>query len=232
MITGHTHSLSLLTSQGRQNQDCFVHWFWSCVMESDVNHCDRSSIPCTTLVWDTCFEACNVCWCKCGIHSSNTAAFWDSIHCNKQSKAFSSPNESWTSMAVTLQACLRPDVQHFQSGSYVNWTLSNGTVASATNTTGHPLHFPVNLQNQTIPTFLTGPNFTAAPVCQFPAALPADYTNAAKCFTTQHMQISSPLSSHTVRHCGTALLMIMSKLPAGSCLARQWSQPGIDASCM
>ncbi|DBA74582.1 TPA: hypothetical protein ACH3X2_009454 [Trebouxia sp. C0005] len=59
------------------------------------------------------------------------------------------------------QARLRADVQNFQSGSYVNWTLSNGTVAPATNTTGHPLQFSVNLQNQTVPTFLTGPNFTA-----------------------------------------------------------------------
>ncbi|DBB14474.1 TPA: hypothetical protein ACH3X3_004761 [Trebouxia sp. C0006] len=59
------------------------------------------------------------------------------------------------------QARLTPDVQNFQSGSYVNWTLSNGTVAPATNTTGHPLQFSVNLQNQTVPTFLTGPDFTA-----------------------------------------------------------------------
>jgi hypothetical protein len=90
-------------------------------------------------------------------------------------------------MAVTLQACLRPDVQNFQSGSYVNWTLSSGTVAPATNTTGHPLQISVNLQNQTVPTFLTGPNFTAVPVCQLPAALSADYTPAAKCMTTRHM---------------------------------------------
>ena len=40
-------------------------------------------------------------------------------------------------LAGTL-AGLRPDDQNFQSGSYMNWTLSNGTVTSATNTTGQP----------------------------------------------------------------------------------------------
>lgn len=112
-------------------------------------------------------------------------------------------------MTITLQARLRPDVQNFQSGSYVNWTLSNGTVAPATNTTGRPLQFSVNLQNQTVPTFLTGPNFTAVPVCQLPAALSAVYSTAG---TTCHTQISSPTCCQNMRHCGTALLM--SKLSA------------------
>lgn len=44
-------------------------------------------------------------------------------------------------------------MQNFQSGSYVNWTLSNGTVAPATNTSQHPLQFSVNLANQTAPAF-------------------------------------------------------------------------------
>jgi hypothetical protein len=39
-------------------------------------------------------------------------------------------------LAGTL-AGLRPDDHNFQSGSYMNRTLSNGTVTSATNTTGH-----------------------------------------------------------------------------------------------
>ncbi|KAL0035306.1 hypothetical protein WJX77_000193 [Trebouxia sp. C0004] len=68
-----------------------------------------------------------------------------------------------TAFVDCYQARLGPDVQNFQSGSYVNWTLSNGTVAPATNTTGRPLQFSVNLQNQTVPTFLTGPSFTAVP---------------------------------------------------------------------
>lgn len=67
---------------------------------------------------------------------------------------------------VSLQARLTADTQNFQSGSYVNWTLSNGTVAPATNTTGHPLQFSVNLQNQTVPTFYNSswPQFTPVSV--------------------------------------------------------------------
>ena len=107
-------------------------------------------------------------------------------------------------MAMTLQARLTPDVQNFQSGSYVNWTLSNGTVAPATNTTGHPLQISVNLQNQTVPTFLTGPDFTAVTVCQLPAALSAVYSTAV---TSDHTQPFSPTCSEKMQHCGTALLM-------------------------
>ena len=106
-------------------------------------------------------------------------------------------------MAVTLQARLRSDVQNFQSGLYVNWTLSNGTVAPATNTTGRPLQFSVNLQNQTVPTFLTGPNFTAVPVCQLPAALSAVHTTAV---TLGHTQAFLPTCCENMQHCGTALL--------------------------
>ena len=60
---------------------------------------------------------------------------------------------------------MRPDAQNFQSGSYVNWTLSNGTVAPATNTSQHPLQFSVNLANQTAPTFYNNipPQFTPIP---------------------------------------------------------------------
>ena len=74
---------------------------------------------------------------------------------------------------VDLQARLTADTQNFQSGSYVNWTLSNGTVAPATNTTGHPLQFSVNLQNQTVPTFYNSswPQFTPVSVCSLLAVL-------------------------------------------------------------
>ncbi len=91
------------------------------------------------------------------------------------------------------------------SGSNVNWTLSNGTVAPATNTTSHPLRFCVNLQNQTVPTFLTGPNFTAVPVCQLPAGLSAVYTAAE---TTGHTQAFPPTCCEEMQHCGTALLIV------------------------
>ncbi len=102
-------------------------------------------------------------------------------------------------MGVTLQARLTPDVQNFQSGSYVNWTLSNGTVAPATNTTGHPLQFSVNLQNQTVPTFLSGPNFTAVTVCQMPAAFSAVYSTAVTVTRSHFYQ-------HVVRKCSIVAL--------------------------
>lgn len=56
-------------------------------------------------------------------------------------------------------------MQNFQSGSYVNWTLSNGTVAPATNTLQHPLQISVNLINQTAPAFYNSswPLFTSLP---------------------------------------------------------------------
>ncbi|KAL3148640.1 hypothetical protein ABBQ38_014063 [Trebouxia sp. C0009 RCD-2024] len=58
----------------------------------------------------------------------------------------------------------RPDAQNFQTGTYVNWTLSNGTVApAAANSPQTPLQFSVNLQDQVVPTFLTGPDFTPLP---------------------------------------------------------------------
>lgn len=63
-----------------------------------------------------------------------------------------------------MQARERDDSQNFQAGTYVNWTLSNGTVAPAVNTTQAPLQFSVNLQNQVAPTFLSGPTFTPLPV--------------------------------------------------------------------
>lgn len=110
-------------------------------------------------------------------------------------------------MALTLQARLRADVQNFQSGSYVNWTLSNGTVAPATNTTGHPLQFSVNLQNQTVPTFLTGPNFTAVSVCHLPAALSAVCIPAVKCMTTCHTQTYSPTCCQKVHNDANAMLI-------------------------
>lgn len=67
---------------------------------------------------------------------------------------------------MALQAQLKQDTQNFQMGTYVNWTLSNGTVAPAVNTTQTPLQFSVNLQNQTVPTFYdsTWPQFTPLPV--------------------------------------------------------------------
>ena len=122
-----------------------------------------------------------------------------------------------------LQARLTPDVQNFQSGSYVNWTLSNGTVAPATNTTGRPLQFSVNLQNQTVPTFLTGPDFTAVTVCQLPAALSAVYIPTVTCMTTCHTQTSSPRCCQKMQSCGSAC-------SCESCLPF-WPQPLVFHAC-
>lgn len=80
------------------------------------------------------------------------------------SMASSSPC-SRTLCMVVMQVRERPDAQNFQTGTYVNWTLSNGTVAPATaNSPQTPLQFSVNLQDQVVPTFLTGPDFTPLPV--------------------------------------------------------------------
>lgn len=72
---------------------------------------------------------------------------------------------SWDSTGlVWSQVRLGVDTQNFQTGTYVNWTLSNGTAAPAVNTAYTPLQFSVNLQDQVAPTFLTGPTFTPLPV--------------------------------------------------------------------
>ena len=76
-------------------------------------------------------------------------------------------NHNWLAhISVTcLQVQVTPDTPNWQSGSYVNWTLSNGTVAPAMNTTVHPLQFSVNLANQTAVAFYNamGPTFTPIP---------------------------------------------------------------------
>ena len=69
-----------------------------------------------------------------------------------------------TTCLVGMQAREKDDTQNFQSGTYVNWTLSNGTVAPAVDTIHAPLQFSVNLQDQVAPTFLSGPTFTPLPV--------------------------------------------------------------------
>lgn len=67
--------------------------------------------------------------------------------------------------AVSLQAQSRSNGPNYQSGNYVNWTLSNGTVAPPAGTDQHPLQFSVNLANQALPSFYNNvpPLFTPVP---------------------------------------------------------------------
>ena len=75
-----------------------------------------------------------------------------------------SPHTGLNKFVVGSQVRLGVDTQNFQTGTYVNWTLSNGTAAPAVNTAYTPLQFSVNLQDQVAPTFLTGPTFMPLPV--------------------------------------------------------------------
>ena len=87
-----------------------------------------------------------------------------------------------------MQARGSSDTQNFQAGTYVNWTLSNGTAAPAVNTIHAPLQFSVNLQDQIAPTFLSGPTFTPQPVSLHYLALEPHWTTcwAHTCDATAH----------------------------------------------